>query len=172
MEWRLTYYILLTNMARTLPSGWRLYSHHCSSIMWPLLYILLAVKRTESFSSERHGSMSSPQLGATSSCLWGIILSLESLCDCLAAVLKFSSTSHFPRVILSPIFSNDYYPSCYIFLSTKKRVLRIVRPESNILKNLPKMLPEILTYYASQCSYYACTMLLSCQYCLVLSWKM
>ena len=33
------------------------------------------------------------------------------------------------------------------------------RPESNMLKNLPKMLPEIsqkFTYYASQCSYYAC----------------
>ena len=33
----------------------------------------------------------------------------------------------------------------------------------NMLKNLPKMLPKISPiYYASQCSYYTCIMLLSC----------
>ena len=44
------------------------------------------------------------------------------------------------------------------------------RPESNMLKNLPKMLPGISQKF-SQCSYYACIMLLSCQQFLALPRK-
>ena len=50
----------------------------------------------------------------------------------------------------------------------------IIRPESNIQKfaqNESRNFPKFFTYYVSQCSYYACIMLLSCQQFLALSWK-
>ena len=45
------------------------------------------------------------------------------------------------------------------------------RLESNMLKNLPKMLPGISQIIHLLHSYYACIMLLSCQQLLALSWK-
>ena len=60
------------------------------------------------------------------------------------------------------------------WIITTSPTLITYRPESNILKNLPKILPGIsqnFHYYASQCSYCACIMLLSCQQFLALSWK-
>ena len=49
-----------------------------------------------------------------------------------------------------------------IFLCNAHIMLDIIRPQSNMLKKLPKMLleyPKIFTYYALQTSHYAFIML-------------
>ena len=42
---------------------------------------------------------------------------------------------------------------------------------SKICPKCFQVFPKYFTYFASQCSYYACIMLLSCQQFLTLSWK-
>jgi len=79
-------------------------------------------------------------------------------------IINSAATVWYGRNILQ--WSQRYAEVCIMYTHTHwVQVNYAVRPESNMLKSLPKMLagiPKNFAYYASQCSYYACIMLLSC----------
>jgi len=58
-----------------------------------------------------------------------------------------------------------------VMLNEKRFCLGLSQIYSKVCPKCFQEFPKHFTYYASQCSYYACIMLLSCQQFLALSWR-